>query len=693
MKRYIFILFSLLSFPAYSDVYCALPSGVYCSTSSEGAYALYCSSNNIPASTCSQFSPRPPVTCAAGSEAKLKAPPDTGYKCVACVAPEVKNPHTGQCQSPCPVEPLPPSSLSGLLVSLGPTNVCVGGCVDAYYQNYGEDSSGFTISDLTHSKTGAMCAVGDEVPTVNPPMCESPKIIRSDGTCGPPDPVCLSWQTLEGRVCVDKSCPPGKTLKCGMVNGVKACSCAGLTECEPGTVKNAFGNCVPDKTCPDGQVKNSVTNLCEAPKDTCPAGYYPQGFLCVQLPPIPDPNGDRDNDGTPNVSDPDRDGDGQPNDSDPTPNGPSNPDDRDGDGTPNASDPTPDGSGLSSGVDLDGDGIPNGSDPDQDGDGIPNASDPDRDGDGIPNASDPAPDGPSNSDDRDGDGIPNASDSTPDGPSNPDDRDGDGIPNASDPDRDGDGIPNASDPMPDGPGVPTSTDRDGDGIPNGQDSSPDGPGSSHPLGPDGQGDRDGDGVPNSSDPDRDGDGVPNNSDTSPDGPGSVNPDLTGTTPPINPNGDSDGDGIPNGSDPDRDGDGIPNGSDGTPDGNSDKDGDGSPDGQCNPAIETCGDGGPGAPVSIGDRFYESRNLKFSDVWSRFISRVQSARIVTAGSSFFSSSGLGGGSCPTWEIPSTAFFSAIPITLQCSSEITGALSMAGWMVLAAAAWVAFRIALL
>ena len=119
--------------------------------------------------------------------------------CLACPVGQVANPYTKQCQAPCPVEPMPPSSIPGSYLSLGPVNICSSGCVDAYYENYGDDSNGFTFTDITHHKTGAMCAVGDnnEPPTPDAPSCKSPKIVRADGTCGEPDPVCPAWQEVK----------------------------------------------------------------------------------------------------------------------------------------------------------------------------------------------------------------------------------------------------------------------------------------------------------------------------------------------------------------------------------------------------------------------------------------------------------------------------------------------------------------
>ncbi|MEM1228383.1 MAG: hypothetical protein AAGJ40_22050 [Planctomycetota bacterium] len=137
-------------------------------------------------------------------------------------------------------------------------------------------------------------------------------------------------------------------------------------------------------------------------------------------------------------------------------------DDDDGDGVLDAFDPFPldmhDGENVPDpDGDWDGDGVPNIDDPDIDGDGTPNVSDEERysptpttdtDGDGTPDVED---------DDDDGDGVPDSEDFTPGGGTlddpTTDDSDGDGIPDAEDDDDDGDGVLDEDDDDDDGDGV------------------------------------------------------------------------------------------------------------------------------------------------------------------------------------------------------------------------------------------------
>ena len=561
-------------------------------------------------------------------------------QCTQCVAPQVLNPSTGQCQLPCPV--VPPAALPGVWISIGSgVDTCDSGCIHHWQIWHNIDSRGFSIQDRSHEQPGQFCSTGAASPPVAlPPQCLSPSVVRSDGTCGPPDPVCKSWEMLQNHACVDKPCPTDKVLKCGTVNGVQECLCSRNYDCQPGTSLDAFGNCIPKSDCPAGQTKNPITLQCGAPPDpSCPNNTHREGLTCVadpSTPGQPDPpkkgpgTGDIDGDGQPNNGDDDSDGDGNKNGSD---------NDADNDGTPNAADKTPLGPGSESAKSLDGD---------FDGDGISNKLDLDRDGDGEPNSTDTTPDGPGSKPDTDPTG----------------DNDGDGIPNSKDADADldGDGVPNLID-----------TDRDGDGIPNGQDSSPDGPGSgTDPKKYDPSNDLDGDGIPNKNDNDRDGDGIPNASDPTPDGPGSAPTSET----------DLDGDGIPNGQDGDVDGDGIPNSEDKYPfDG-------GQGDGKKEDKKE-----GAGESTSLeGFDLYESREKTFTDVWSTFTTAIQAAPIALAGHDFFRISAVSG-SCQTYTASVPFVDTSITIDAQCSAEVAEGLRIAGLIVLMIAAWVAFKIALL
>jgi len=458
--------------------------------------------------------------------------------CGVCPSGQVENPYTGKCQAPCEEAHSDDDLPEGVSIGVGNGTSCHNGCLREHFLYMYNDDQGFTNAIDSWSQPGSFCPVGTPTtpPDVPPRACLAPMVILSDGSCGTPgSDNCPAWQQFENGHCANKPCESGKTMKCGTVNDAEACACAGPSECEPGAVKNAFGNCVTEQSCPAGQVQDSVTGVCGPPKDeSCPTGTHREGMTCVK-----DPGECQV--GTWYIP----------------------------------------GCGCVSDVNQ-----------------CVNRNSNDLDGDGTPNAND---------DDADGDGTPNSTDS----------------------------------------------DADDDGIPTSLDSTPKGPGSS-PM---------------------------------------QDPTKTRDTSKSDPNGDLDGDGDPNGTDPDRDGDGIPNGDDGTPDGR--EAGTGVEDGQCDPETQECGGekDKPGKPAEIGDAFYKKKeDRSFQQVWSAFIQRVQQANIVTAGSRFFTVS-IGGGSCPNWVIPSTFISSAIPITLQCSSEVTTALRVAGYMVLIIAAWVAFRIALL
>lgn len=112
-------------------------------------------------------------------------------------------------------------------------------------------------------------------------------------------------------------------------------------------------------------------------------------------------------------------------------------------------------------------------------------------------------------------------------------------------------------------------------------------------------------------------------------------------------------------------------------------------GTCDPATEECGEG---AGVKPFESLYEKKEQEFSDVWGKFVTRVQAAPIVNAGVTFFTMPSISA-SCPIWTIPSTYISPAITIDLQCSQAMLDAFSIAATIMLAVCAWVAFRMAFL
>ncbi len=328
--------------------------------------------------------------------------------CEVCPSGQVVNPNTNKCQLPCPVESdHVPSHISGVSdpawvgTSIG--YMCESGCKVLYTSWSNIDDQGFDVTEITNFKNGEFCSTGsiNQPPTKPARNCLPPNVVRSDGTCGPPDPTCdNAWEHIVDHQCVDKDCSAGKVMKCGTVSGSRFCACTGPQDCDPGQHKDVYGNCITDKSCTPPQVQDPVTGACKAQNEVqCPANHHREGILCV-----PDPS------------------------------------------TPPAQNPA-------TNPDIDHDGIPNNQDSDADGDGTPNSSDADADNDGIPNSSDLSPNGPGTTRESGISGFdPNA------------DPDKDGIPNSTDSDRDGDGIPNWNDATPDGnPNKPSGTGGDGTG--------------------------------------------------------------------------------------------------------------------------------------------------------------------------------------------------------------------------------------
>ncbi|MDS4071391.1 MAG: hypothetical protein RKO24_17400 [Candidatus Competibacter sp.] len=125
-----------------------------------------------------------------------------------------------------------------------------------------------------------------------------------------------------------------------------------------------------------------------------------------------------------------------------------------------------------------------------------------------------------------------------------------------------------------------------------------------------------------------------------------------------------------------------NGSSGDGDGESGK-------GNCDPSTEDCGQSSGVAPFSS---IYEKKGLEFSKVWGAFVSRVQDARIVSAGASFFTLGSVGG-VCPVWVLPQSRFWHSYTFDLLCRPEFTQAFQIVSVVILLICAIVAFEIAFL
>lgn len=98
-----------------------------------------------------------------------------------------------------------------------------------------------------------------------------------------------------------------------------------------------------------------------------------------------------------------------------------------------------------------------------------------------------------------------------------------------------------------------------------------------------------------------------------------------------------------------------------------------------------------ADGNIGGLYSHSDQTPGS-VFGGYMSSIQNAPVVAAAGSFFSVSA--GGSCPSWHIPGNQYWGAagFDFSFFCSSAMLALFQLAGYLVLAAGAFCAFRIAL-
>lgn len=122
-------------------------------------------------------------------------------------------------------------------------------------------------------------------------------------------------------------------------------------------------------------------------------------------------------------------------------------------------------------------------------------------------------------------------------------------------------------------------------------------------------------------------------------------------------------------------------------GNGGDGGDGG-DGSCEG--EDCEDG-PGEPgAGVGD-LYEGTGRTVSDVYGEFKGRLNNTALVSAVSGFFGGCALGG-SCPTWSYDGGEMMGALSFDALCNGALQTLLSYGSAIVLAIAAFAAFRIAI-
>lgn len=92
--------------------------------------------------------------------------------------------------------------------------------------------------------------------------------------------------------------------------------------------------------------------------------------------------------------------------------------------------------------------------------------------------------------------------------------------------------------------------------------------------------------------------------------------------------------------------------------------------------------------------YQSSAETPSTVFSSFAAQVQTSPLIGAATGFFSTAGISGGTCPTWQIPGNKYWGASGFSFDffCSPGMLALLALAGYLVLAVGAFSAFRIAL-
>jgi len=100
-----------------------------------------------------------------------------------------------------------------------------------------------------------------------------------------------------------------------------------------------------------------------------------------------------------------------------------------------------------------------------------------------------------------------------------------------------------------------------------------------------------------------------------------------------------------------------------------------------------GEAGPGLGA---DGPYEGDGRTVSDVISDFKSRIDAAPIRNVAQTFFTMNISG--SCPVWTVPESEFTPTLTLSIHCSSEFASIWANAAWVVLAVAAFCAFRIAI-
>lgn len=117
-------------------------------------------------------------------------------------------------------------------------------------------------------------------------------------------------------------------------------------------------------------------------------------------------------------------------------------------------------------------------------------------------------------------------------------------------------------------------------------------------------------------------------------------------------------------------------------------GDGEGDGTCDARKEDCSNAGD-AGSGVGN-LYEKSGETIGGKFQQFRNRVSGSALASAGDQFFNVQSLGG-SCPALTVPGTYYWEAMSFEYHCSGVLAAALASAGWLLLAIAAYAAFKVA--
>ncbi len=100
--------------------------------------------------------------------------------------------------------------------------------------------------------------------------------------------------------------------------------------------------------------------------------------------------------------------------------------------------------------------------------------------------------------------------------------------------------------------------------------------------------------------------------------------------------------------------------------------------------------GVGAAAGALDGLYDGSGDTIASTVSAYVARIQSAPIMSVGTQFLSVTLTG--SCPVFTLPETAYWSAMTFDYHCQGTLADALALGAYLLLAVAAYTAFKIAM-